>query len=259
VRDRIEAAFASWGHLAYRRAGLVIAAVLLVVAALVSQLPRFSFDTSTEGFFHEDDPVRIAYDAFREQFGRDTLILVAIRPRDVFDPDVLEKLRSLHEAIEREVPRLVEVTSLINARETRGVGDELVVGELFEDWPESDEALAELKRRALSNPLYLNHLISEDGRLTTIVIETEAYSSQGTQPEELTGFDEWDESTPAQREAPAFLSGEENAEIIEALLRVTEGYEAPDFEIYVSGAPVLVEELHKAMTRDTRRFTRSPC
>ena len=32
--------------------------------------------------------------------------------------------RALHEDVEENVPRLVEVTSLINARETRGQGDE---------------------------------------------------------------------------------------------------------------------------------------
>jgi predicted RND superfamily exporter protein len=51
VRDRIERLFAAWGRFAYRRAWLVIGLVLLLVGSLASQLPRFSFDTSTEGFF----------------------------------------------------------------------------------------------------------------------------------------------------------------------------------------------------------------
>jgi predicted RND superfamily exporter protein len=255
VRNRIERLFAAWGHLAYRRAWRVIAAVLLLVGALASQLPRFTLDTSTEGFFHRKDPARVAYDEFREQFGQDTKIVLAVRPADVFERDSLERLRALHQEIEDEVPMLVEVTSLVNARETRGVGDELLVGELMEDWPESDEAIAEVRRRALANPVYVDNLISRDGRVTTIVIETEAYSSLGVSDDEFGGFDE-----PAQGEAepgapPAFLTGEENARILRALAQVVVRHRAPGFEIYMAGTPVLVYEMSAAMGADTVRFT----
>ena len=56
MRDRIERLFAAWGRFAYRRPWPVIGLVLLIVGSLASQLPKFSFDTSMEGFLHEDDP-----------------------------------------------------------------------------------------------------------------------------------------------------------------------------------------------------------
>jgi len=255
LRDRIERLFAAWGRLAYRRPWWVIGLVLLTVASLASQLPKFSFDTSTEGFLRENDPVRTAYDAFRERFGRDTKLLLVIRPSDVFERDSLEKLRALHEEIENEVPKLVEVTSLVNARQTYGIGDELIVGELLEDWPETPEALAEVKRRALSNPLYLNTLISADGRFTTVVIETEVYSSLGGGSEELAGFDEFEEAGTDPGQPLPFLTGEENGEIVVALTAVVARHRAPDFEIYMTGTPVLSHELQVAMTRDMALFT----
>ena len=120
MRDRIERALERWGHFAYRRAGWVLAVSFLLVAALATQLPKIRFDTSTEGFFPKGDPIRIDYDAFRERFGSDTRTLIVVRPPEVFDLGFLEKLRAFHEALEDEVPFVVEVTSLINARETRG-------------------------------------------------------------------------------------------------------------------------------------------
>jgi len=152
VRDRIERGFGAWGHLVYRRAGLVIALALALTAGAASQLPKMRIDTSFEGFFAEDAPARVAYDRFREQFGRDTMILVAIQPAAVFDLDFLEKLRAFQEDVEENVPRLVEVTSLINVRQIRGERDELIVGDFLEDWPETPEELAEVKRRALCIP-----------------------------------------------------------------------------------------------------------
>ena len=53
--------------------------------------------------------------------------------------------------------------------------------ELMEDWPETAEALAEVERRARANPLYVNNLISQDARFTTLVIEIDPYSSVAAQ------------------------------------------------------------------------------
>ncbi|MDJ0852126.1 MAG: efflux RND transporter permease subunit [Myxococcota bacterium] len=253
MRERVERGFAAWGHLAYRHAWLVIAVMLAVVVLLGSQLPKIGFDTSTEGFFREDDPVRVAYDDFRRGFGQDTMILVAVRPEgDVFDLENLERLRALHRDIEDEVPLLVEVTSLWNARETRGVGDELVVGDFLEDWPESPEEARAARERALANPLYRNQLVSPDGRLTTIVIEIEAYSRLGESEDELAGFDDVEPAAPG--EDTPFLTGEENTRIIEALFAVVQRHRGSDFELHLSGSPVFLVEFQKAMQRDMARF-----
>lgn len=250
MRDRIERAFQRWGHWAYRRAWLVVACAVLLVAGLATQLPGLSFDTSTEGFFHEDNPVRVAYDEFRERFGSDQRILVVIHPPKIFDLAFLEKLRRFHEEIEARVPMLVEVTSLVNARETRGEGDQLIVGELMEEWPETPEQLADLERRARGNPLYIDNLISSDGSLTTILIETQAYSSVGADSAGLGGFD--DAGAGAQ---PSFLTGEETAEIVAALYEVIARYQAPDFEIHAAGTPIMTDQLQLGMRADMLRFT----
>jgi predicted RND superfamily exporter protein len=254
VRDRIERLFVAWGHFAYRRAWIVIALGAALVGFLGSALPELRFDTSTEGFFHEQDPVRVLYDRFREHFGQDTRILVVVEPPQVFSLDSLARLRALHEEIEREVPMLVEVTSLVNARETRGDGDELIVGELLEEWPESEAALREVERRVRANPLYRDHLVSADGRLTTLLIETETWSSLSAQTGELGGFDEAS-AEPAAPEAPQFLTGEENSAIVGALLEVVERHRADDFRIWVAGSPVMVDQLQQSMRRDMSRFT----
>jgi len=56
---------------------------LLLVFALGTQQSALTMDTSTEGFLHKTDPMRIAYDEFRDQFGRDEKLLVAIKTKDV--------------------------------------------------------------------------------------------------------------------------------------------------------------------------------
>ena len=110
-------------------------ACVTLTGVLVSRLGEFRVDNSDEAFLHADDPERIRYDRFKEQFDREDRILVLLHPREVFDLDFLEWLRGLQRDIENEVPYVEEVTSLINARDTRGEGDALIVGELMENWP----------------------------------------------------------------------------------------------------------------------------
>jgi predicted RND superfamily exporter protein len=255
VRERIESLLAAWARLAYRRARLVILLVVAAVAGLSSQLPRIEFDTSTESFLHADDPLRVTYDAFRDQFGRDDLVVIAIETDDIFEPAFLEKLRAFHEELESGVPNLEEVRSLVNARNTRGEGDELVVGDLLEDWPETPEQLAEIRRIALANPLYRDQLISRDGRFTTVLIETNAYSALGGEVDALAGFDETEASAEPAPGERRFLTGEENAAIVAAVEAIVRRYDAPDFRVFASGTPVMVESLHRAMQTDMARFT----
>ena len=251
MRDRIEHALERWGHFAYRRAGWLIAGSLGLVLALATQLPNVTFDTSTEGFFSEDNPIRVDYDAFRERFGSDTQTLIVVRPPEVFDLDFLEKLRAFHEALENEVPLVVEVTSLINARETRGEGDELIVGELLEDWPASEAELTALKQRVMANPLYVDFLISENGRITTVVIESEAYSGLGTSE----GFDDFDDAPAADGEKPVYLTGEEIESIVTAIYDVAARHRAPDFELHVTGTLVMTQDMQEEMRSDMALFT----
>ena len=123
IRDRIETGFESFGHRLYRHPFIAIAASLLFVGLMVMHLPKTTVDTTTEGFLFDDDPVRVAYDDFRKQFGRDERVMIAVGPVDVFSFPVITKLKALHEALEAKVPYLDEVTSLINVRNTYGKGD----------------------------------------------------------------------------------------------------------------------------------------
>ena len=96
MQHRFERALTLWGEIVTRRPLVVIGGVVLATLLLATQLQYFTLDTSSESYYHEDDPVRLEYDAFRDVFGRDATILLAIRPEGgVFTRDALELLRSI--------------------------------------------------------------------------------------------------------------------------------------------------------------------
>ena len=255
-RDRIETDFERWGRLVCARPVAILVASLSIAFACVAGLPRLYVDVTFEAFLGESDSVRVDYEAFRERFGRDERIIVAVAradargPEGVFDFAFLERLRDLHETIETRVPHLVEVTSLINARDTRGEEDTLLVEDFLDPWPE-DAADLELRReRALANPLFRNNVLSEDGRVTALVLELELYSSRGAKDSALSGFEE----TTSAEEPPALLSGAETAEVVSSLFDVIATFEAPDFAIHTAGSPVMLQTVAASMARDMPRF-----
>ena len=251
MRERLETAFGRWGQFVACHAGWVILAVLFGTALFATQLQHFRLETTLDGYFHPEDPVRLQNEQFREVFGRDAFVVVSLTPSSgLFDADFLNELRAVHDEIEDEVPYLVEVTSLINARETLGVGDTLQVGELFEEWPESEEALRAIEARARANPLYQNNLLSTDGRTTAIVIETEAYAPS-EDFDALAGFDGSD-APSAPRKA---ITGEQDAEIVAALQAIATRHESAELEIHTAGVSVFNSVLATRMGSDMARFT----
>ena len=106
--------------------------MLGLVGGLAGQLPQITFDTSNESFLHHSDPTLVAYNEFRRQFGRDDLIIIAIEPENVFDQKFLKKLTDFHDDLQTQVPHVEDITSMVNARNTRGEEDVLIVEDLLE-------------------------------------------------------------------------------------------------------------------------------
>jgi predicted RND superfamily exporter protein len=252
VHGRIERGFERWGRFVCHHARATTAAALLLTLALGSFLPRLEGDFSTESYLREDDPALLAYDRFREQFGREDRILIGISPDNVFDLDFLARLRALHRALEREVPYVSEVTSLINARWTRGEEDALVVEDLLAEPPADATALAALRARVFSNPLYPNTLISKDASFTVLSVEPFTYTASGAAGDDLGGF----EAAPpgAESEEAGYLTVLEGLELVAALDEVTARYDAPGFPVYVLGSLVLGARLRAASERDAGLF-----
>jgi predicted RND superfamily exporter protein len=252
-RDHAEAGFERWGRFIFRHGWATIVLTLAFSGVLISQLPRITVEMSTEGFLHPDDPTLLVYNAFRNQFERDDRALIAIKTDHVFDLEFLAKLRDFHEALESEVPQLDEIDSLVNARNTRGDEDELIVEDLFEDWPEDQAALERIKQFAFENPLYPNLLISEDLSYTTVALKFDTYSSLG-KGAELEGFEEEDGFADSSETEQRYLTGDENNAIMAVVRQVMARFEGPGFEIYISGSPVFDERISTGVTGDLRRF-----
>lgn len=258
IKKRIESLFTGWTKLVIKLKYLLLLLVLVPTFMIASQVRNLSIDTSNEGMLHPDDPILTSYNDFRDQFGRDDLLVIAIKSekKEIFTLSFLEKLKKLHNQLEAEIPHLNDITSLVNARDTRGEKDTLLVDDLLVHFPKNDQDLEILKNRVLANPVYRNQLISEDGSFTTILIELDTYSSVGMEDDDLmAGFDSPDTENSGVTE-PQFLTSEENNELVAKAQQIAKAYTGPDFKIYIAGSPIVTQTVKRLMMKDMKKFLR---
>ena len=282
--SQAESGFENWGRWVIRRPWWVLGAFVLVFGVLLTQLPKLQMDTSTEGFFRQDDPVLIEYERFKERFGSDKAVVLMIRPDDVFAPETLQALTSLHRDLEQELPYLDEVVSLVNVTSVRGEAEQLIVEDLLAEWPESQQARQALKERVLANPIYRDQLISEDGRLTAMVIRPNVMvldTPEDFAQEDLLDFAADDEAvtedlldfgenspnnsesellnfadTPAESTADAHeLTLAEESQLMAMIKGVTERYRSENFQIYLGGVVAMEATILESMLENMPRFT----
>ena len=264
-RTKAENKFESFSDWLYDNATKAILIVVLFVGALGSQLPTLKMDTSTEGFLHKANPMRIEYDVFRDQFGRDEKLMIAVKTDSIFNLGFLKKLDNFHSVLEDELPHIKGVDSLINARNTFGIEGELIVEPLIDDLPETQEDMSRLRSTITNNSFYKNLLYSEDFTMTTVTIDTQTYSNAEAISEDVNidfdeplDFDEFldfdaeaqvDQSTPR-----LYLSDAENDEIILKTQQIMERFNDDNFEIYLSGSAAIAGIFKQALMNDAVVF-----
>ncbi len=252
VRDKIERGFENLGFVIYKRRYLFLILMLIPFFMLASGLPKTTVDTSTEGFLHETDSARVAYNEFRDQFGRDEKIVIAIKTAGIFQFPILEKLRDLQTELAENTPYLNDIVGLINARSTTGDEESLLVEDLFEYWPETEAELETIRQKALNNPLLKNLIINDDATFTAIVLESNTYRTEEVSEEDLfAGFDEVEEGSDMPKE---FLTDAENSEMVHAVEQIIEKYRSDDFVIYSAGSPSVTDQLKRSMAKDMAKF-----
>jgi predicted RND superfamily exporter protein len=132
---------------------------------------RLEIDPAVERLLPEGDEERQFYGRARALFGSDQFLLLSIDAAqgDVFSHDVLAGVARLSMQLE-QVPGVHRVLSIANATHVESREDELYVGPFFEEAPADPAALAALRERVRSHPIYGSTLLSSDLRSTAVLV-----------------------------------------------------------------------------------------
>lgn len=173
-----------------RHPWLMIVLSLLFAAICATGLLRLSFDADTRTFFGHENPQFQALQELEERFGRNNSVLFILTAKEgnLFTAD---NLTAVAELTERAwyVPYSTRVDSIATYQSTRAVGDDIVVEPLFDDAGSLDEdELAALRERALAIDDITNWLISEDGRVTAVLVQIQAPGKDRDEVPTITDF-----------------------------------------------------------------------
>ena len=229
--------------------------MLLFISPTTVPVFKISLDASPEGVLHGSDTHIRTYNEFRERFGTDEFLIIAIESDNIFNEKTLRKLSRLHRDLFSAVPYREDITSLNNARYISGArGSKLTSRAFLISYPRNQEEEQRLRDKVLKHPLYRNIFISDDGKMATILIRTKLHLQNETIEDVLQGFDDQQPTAAGSDYASFYLTYEEKSLAVNTARQIIEKYNAPDFKVYLSGTTVISTMLKDAMARDIKIF-----
>ncbi|MEJ2621374.1 MAG: MMPL family transporter [Candidatus Thiodiazotropha sp.] len=165
--DNFSVAMSNW---ILSNAKLVLLLCILVAIAIGSGGRFLVFSSDYRIFFSDQNPELEAFEGLQETYTKSDNILFVIEPSrgDVFNKNNLEKVAALTEEAWK-IPYAIRVDSLTNFQNTTGEGDDLIVEDMFPDPGHlSDGERTARSEIALREPLLLNSLVSQSGKVTAI-------------------------------------------------------------------------------------------
>lgn len=153
-----------------------ISAVLFILSAII--LPSLHIDNSVDVFFNKKGDAYINFQEWKKQFGTDERIIVALSFNDVFYSYSLEQISNLSEQFE-QIPYVEDVMSLTTVNTTIGDERDFIVERLIEEIPQDKQGLADLKKVAINDPLYVKNVVSSDGKVAAIIVELQEQHGEG--------------------------------------------------------------------------------
>ncbi len=169
--------------------------IYAVVAAVImlAFIPSIRIDTDPENMLAEDEEVRVMHNALKERYNMHDIIVLGIinekHPQGVFNKNSLTKIHELTDFVyglqetivdeENKESGIKKYTGVIK-RDVMAPSnidhiEPIALGTLKFDWlmsnaPKSDEEAQEIKDRLLSNDMFKNTIVSEDGKAICIYI-----------------------------------------------------------------------------------------
>ncbi len=150
----------------------VLALATLIMLALAAGVPGLTVSSSYRVLFGKDNPHLLAFDNLQDTYSASRSALIAIAPREgsVFTRETLAAIEELTEAA-WQTPHSTRVNSLTNYFHTEAVGDDLTIEPLVNDAASfTDDELNRMRTIALNEPELVGQLVSDDGRVTGLII-----------------------------------------------------------------------------------------
>ncbi|MDQ6964510.1 MAG: efflux RND transporter permease subunit, partial [Mariprofundales bacterium] len=152
-----------------RHRGVTLLGLALLTLVLSFGLPYLEIDSGFSSLVSDDNPDKKAYQQVVQEFGSDSRTLIYIRDRELWSPNKLASLRTLHDRL-IQLPGVHHVDDIFTVTSIDGGDDSVVVGRLISKQPTEQSEVAHIRARAMNNPLLVGNILSRDGYATAVVL-----------------------------------------------------------------------------------------
>ena len=170
--------FGRFGEFQIKHRAIFIVSICIITIIGCLGLTRLNISDDMDSWFDDSDDIMINQDRFEEIFGNEDKIMILVQAPDVFDPVVLENIKSIGERLITEVPFAKDITSLTELSVSMGNEEGFEIINPFEDVNFSsitEGQLQEKKNFILSREALVNTLVSDDATETWVMVSLYPY------------------------------------------------------------------------------------
>ncbi len=163
------------------------------------QFKSLSMVLDPKALLPQEHPYVKLNNEIEKQFGGSRVVLIGLASKDgdIFNPSDIEKLRRINEEV-KKIPGILEnnVVSIADkkVKYVRAEGNTLEIKSMLEGIEYTPEGMKELKNRVYSNPMFVNSLVSADGKVAAIILDFKG------------GASDWSKKTSQIPHSGTFLS-----------------------------------------------------
>lgn len=212
--------FRKFGEYQLKHRWMFIIIAVIFASVGIAGLQHLQVHNSRESWFEDKEEIEINTKKFENQFGNNENIIVLVKAKDVFDPEVLKMMKRLGNELLDSIPYADEITSLVDMEISVGTEEGIQVINPFEDGiPEDPAELERIRQLVLSRKALVNKIVSDDCTETILMLSLNEFP-----PEE-----EWSKETTLD---PIFQVGEPAIRIV-----TSERYQSEKYELKPVGMP----------------------
>ena len=162
---------------------IVITCVIIVTILLASRLMSLKIDMDQDTWVPQAHPYVKTTKQIEKVFGGRNVTIIGIVPKqgDIYQPNILAKIQRIQAGIE-QIPGAIRhnVASLAarKIKDIKGTADGMVVTRMLETVPQTPEELAKLRQTVEENPIYINALVSPDGKSAAVIADFKVDTSK---------------------------------------------------------------------------------
>jgi len=200
----------------------VISVTILLTLFFGYGLSKISVNSDVLSYLQPDDPVVKLFNRIGDEYGGNTLAMVAVKSDDVFSYETLSFINDLTQKYSN-IKGVASVMSLTNILDIKKTEDGLEISKLIDknNIPKEKKKLEYLKKYTLDKDMYSGKIISKDGQYTLLICRIQNDVDKGV--------------------------------VAEKIKEITEKVKG-DYKVYYSGLPLQMIEISEYITDDLEKL-----